>query len=247
MTSAAVPLSKRLLHGSVPRALFCWLAAQYIRLVWYTGRWRILGAEHPERFWRDGRPFIGAFWHGRILMMPCAWTTKMRMNMLISQHRDGELIARTIAHFRLATVRGSSRRGGSQALRSMLRSLKAGECVGFTPDGPRGPRMRAADGIVSLARVAGLPILPATFGVRHRKLLGSWDRFVVPLPFSRGVIIWGEPIELPLDADAAALERVRVAVEDSLNRLTDEADRTCGVAPVTPDAPAEPPTEHART
>ncbi len=234
------------MHGSALRGLFCWLVAQYIRLVWATGRWKVVGAEHPERFWREGRPFVGAFWHGRILMMPCAWQTPRRMNMLISQHRDGELIASTIAHFGLGTVRGSSRRGGAQAFRAMLRSLRAGEYVGITPDGPHGPRMRAADGIVTVARIAGLPILPASFGVSRRKILGSWDRFVVALPFSRGIIVWGAPIEVPDRSDPAALERVRQEVESALNRITDEADQLCGQPPVQPDALPVAPSGHAR-
>jgi len=232
-------------HGSALRGAFCWLVAFYIRLVWATGRWQVVGAEHPQRFWRAGEPFIGAFWHGRILMMPCAWQTSRRMNMLISQHRDGELIARTIGHFGLATVRGSSRRGGAQAFRAMLRALRAGEYVGITPDGPHGPRMRAADGIVTVARIAGLPILPATFGVSRRVVLGSWDRFVVALPFSRGVVAWGAPIEVPAEASPAALERMRREVEDALNRITDEADRRCGQAPVQPDALPVAPSSHA--
>ncbi|HYM29926.1 MAG TPA: lysophospholipid acyltransferase family protein [Candidatus Cybelea sp.] len=228
-------LGKRVIHGNALRGLFCWLTARYIRLVWATGRWRVIGGEHPESFWRADKPFIGAFWHGRILMMPCAWSTNRRMNMLISQHRDGELIARTIGHFGLCALRGSSRKGGTQALRAMLRALRAGECVGVTPDGPRGPRMRAADGIVSLARLAGIPILPATFGVSRRRLLSSWDRFVIALPFSRGVIVWGAPIKVAEDADAAAIEAARAAVEAALNRITDEADRQCGQTPVPPD------------
>lgn len=235
------------MHGTVLRGLFCWLVAQYIRLVWVTGHWRVIGGEYPGHFWREGRPFIGAFWHGRILMMPCAWQTSRHMNMLISQHRDGELIANTIAHFGLGSVRGSSRRGGAQALRSMLRALRAGEYVGITPDGPHGPRMRAADGIVTVARIAGLPILPATFGVSRRKLLGSWDRFVIALPFSRGVIIWGTPIEIPAQADEAVLEQVRLQVEGALNRITEEADRLCDQSPVPPDALVIAMSDHART
>ena len=128
----------------------------------------------------------------------------------------------------------SSSKGGAGALRAMLKALKAGDCVGITPDGPRGPRMRASDGIVNVARMSGAPILPATFGVSRGRVLGSWDRFLVAWPFGRGVIVWGQPIEVGRDADADALEDARARVEAGLNAVTREADRLSGRPPVEP-------------
>ena len=154
--------------------------------------------------------------------------------MLISQHRDGQIIARTVGHFGIKTVAGSSSKGGAQALRAMVKALKAGDCVGITPDGPRGPRMRATDGAVALARLSGAPIIPATFGAARGKVLPSWDRFLVAWPFGRGVIVWGDPIEVPRDADAAQLDASRLRVEGALNAITAEADRLTGRAPVEP-------------
>jgi lysophospholipid acyltransferase (LPLAT)-like uncharacterized protein len=217
---------KPVLKSDAVRRGLCWLGSLYIRLVFVTGRWRTINADIPETFWRDGRPFILCFWHGRILMMPKIWPRGRAIHMLISQHRDGQIIARTVAHFGIDTVAGSSSKGGTAALRSMLAALKRGECVGITPDGPRGPRMRASDGIVSLARMSGAAIVPATYSARPARALGSWDRFLVPAPFCRGVFIWGDPIVVDRDADAAAIERARLGVEESLNAITDEADRT---------------------
>ena len=97
--------------------------------------------------------------------------------MLISQHRDGQLIARTVRRFGIASIAGSTSHGGSAALRAILRALKAGQCIGVTPDGPRGPRMRATGGAVDIARLSGVPILPAAFATSRRRVLGSWDRF----------------------------------------------------------------------
>jgi lysophospholipid acyltransferase (LPLAT)-like uncharacterized protein len=154
--------------------------------------------------------------------------------MLISRHPDGQLIARTVAHFGIRTVAGSSSRGGGAALRLMVKALKAGDCVGITPDGPRGPRMRASEGAIHVARLSGAPLVPAAFGARARKVLGSWDRFVVAAPFAGGAFVWGEPIEVARDADDAAIERARRTLEDSLNAVTAEADRLCGQEPVEP-------------
>ena len=210
------------------RAALCWLAACYIRLVWRSCRWQVLGSEIPARFWDQGKPFIVAFWHGRLLMMPVNWRRDKPVHILISQHRDGELISRTVAHFGVGTVRGSSRRGGARALRLMVKALQANEYVGITPDGPRGPRMRASEGLITVARLAQVPILPGTYAVSRRHVLGTWDGFVIAYPFSRGVVIWGEPISVPEAADAAALEAARLDVETALNRLTAEADALCG-------------------
>jgi len=233
---------KKLLKSDGVRRLLCWLGSLYIRFVHASGSWQTIRGETPERYWREGKPFILCFWHGRLLMMPHCWNRRQSIHMLISQHRDGQIIARTVAHFGIQTVAGSSSKGGAQALRSMVNSLKAGDCVGITPDGPRGPRMRASDGIVSVARLAGVPIIPATFSSSKGKLLGSWDRFLVAAPFGRGVVVWGEPIAVPRDADTATLEALRQQVEKSLNAITEEADGLVGRPPVEPaPLPAEAP------
>ncbi|WP_096703873.1 lysophospholipid acyltransferase family protein [Magnetospirillum sp. 15-1] len=231
-------LAKRIGKSEGLRGLLCWLGSLYIRLVYLTGRWQVVNGGHAQALWDQGKPFILAFWHGRILMMPKSWRQAVPIHMLISQHRDGQLIARTVSHFGIDTVQGSTTRGGSAALRAMLKFLKNGECVGITPDGPKGPRMRASDGIVAVARLAGVPILPATFATSRRKLLGSWDRFAVALPFSRGVFVWGDPITVPKEADDTAMEAARQAVEDHLNAITRDADARMGQE--TPD-PADRP------
>lgn len=156
--------------------------------------------------------------------------------MLISQHRDGELIARTIGHFGLGTVRGSSARpgkqdkGGGGALRAMIRQLSRGEYVGITPDGPRGPNQKVSDGIVTVAQLSGAPILPVSFATTRRVHARSWDRFLIALPFSRGIFVWGTPHYVPRDADADTLEKARLSLARDLNRITAEADAYCGHA-----------------
>lgn len=224
-------LAKRIGKSERIRGALCWLASQYIRLVWATGRWQVEGADIPAAFWDQGKPFILAFWHGRLLMMPKCWRETMPIHMLISQHRDGQLIARTVGHFGIRTVEGSSTRGGAGALRAMLKALKAGECIGITPDGPKGPRMRASDGIVAVARMSGCPVIPATYAAANHRRLGSWDRFLVPLPFTRGVILWGQPIAIGRDVDEA---QARQIIEDALNTQAAEADRRMGAEPVQP-------------
>ncbi len=227
-------LAKAFSRSETVRRPLCWLAAQYIRLVRHTGRWETIGGEVAAEFWDRGEPFILAFWHGRIMMMPYCWRPTQPINMLISSHRDGLLIARTVSHFGIDTVAGSTTRGGTAALRTMLKSLKDGVSVGITPDGPHGPYMRASDGVVQLARLSGAKILPCTFAAARRRVVGSWDRFVLAWPFSRGLFLWGQPIAVARDADEAALEAARLAVESSLNALTREADARMGQGPLVP-------------
>src|SRR5512134_476823 len=131
---------RRFRKSDTLRRVGCWLAAQYIRLVWATGRWEIRNGGTPERFWREGQPFIIGFWHGRLLILPAMWPRTSKISMLISMHRDGELIAKAISYFGHGTVRGSAAkpgstkdRGGAAALRGMLKALKAHEYVGITP------------------------------------------------------------------------------------------------------------------
>jgi lysophospholipid acyltransferase (LPLAT)-like uncharacterized protein len=210
------------------RRALCWLISIYIRIVFRTGSWRVEGGEVPTRLHEAGRSFILAFWHGRLLMMPMAWDRRQPIHMLISAHRDGRIIADAVKHFGIASVAGSTRRGGSAALRAMVKLLRGGACVGITPDGPRGPNEVASLGIVAAARMAQVPIVPLSYAARRRWRLPSWDRFQLALPFTAGLFLWGEPIAVPPDADADALESARRLVEERLTALGRKADRRMG-------------------
>src|SRR6185503_20551219 len=230
----AMRVMKRWLRSDAAVQLGCWLIHVYARLVWLTGRWTIEGGEIPQRFHAAGRPVILAFWHGRLQMMPYCWDRRVPMHMLISAHTDGRLIAGAVKYFGIEWIAGSSRDGGGGAVRQILRRLKAGACIGITPDGPDGPAMRAKPGIAAVARLSGAPVLPAAYATRRRRILKSWDRFHLPLPFTRGVFIWGEPILIAGALDDAAMEERRVLVETRLNLITAEADRRMGHAAVAP-------------
>ena len=238
--SRARALLKRTGRLQAVQGALAWTAAGHIRAVRSTTRWQTVNGEAAEAAWSGERPAIIAFWHNRLLLMPYCWRSARPFHMLISSHPDGQLIARTVAHFGIGTVAGSSRRGGRDALRGLIRKLQAGESVGITPDGPRGPRMRAQDGVLALARITGVPILPAAAAVSRRLVLNTWDRLVVSLPFSRGAMVWGTTIAVPRDADDAALEGYRRQLKDELTRVTALADGLVGAAPIAAD-----PLQHA--
>jgi len=237
---------KRWSKGESAQRLACWLGAWYLRLVFWTGRWTVEGDAEPRRMWREGKPFILCFWHGRLLMMPFAWNPPRGarkaaggapIHMLISAHHDGRLIARAVGHFGIDTIAGSDNRNTMSAMRSLVRAVRKGNCIGITPDSPPGPRMRAKPGVAVLARLAGVPVIPASYSVARRRVLGSWDRLVVPKPFSRGVFLWGEPIAVAPDADDKAIDQARRRIEEALTQLSAEADRRCGHQAIEPGPP----------
>ena len=228
---------KRIARVDAVRRVLSGLIAAYVGLVYRSSRWRVVGGETPRALWDTREPFILGFWHARGLMMPPSWKQGVPIRMLVSSHADGQLMARTVAHFGIGSVAGSTTRGGTLGLRRLIAALGAGECVGITPDGPRGPRMRASEGVVVVARLSGRAIVPAAYSTERGRLLPSWDRFLLPWPFGRGVLVWGEPIRVPRDADADAREVLRLCVEEALNAVSREADRLCRRTPVEP-APA---------
>jgi len=224
-------LFKRFVRSRFGRRAIVATGIGYLRLVRATSRWRTVGAEIPERLWAAQQPFIVCFWHERLLLMSFAWDYARPFSMLNSMHVDGRLIAEITSHFGVGSISGSSTRGGTAALRALLAALKSGASVGLTLDGPRGPRRQASVGVVQFARLGRVPIVPLTAATSRRRVLGTWDRFQVNLPFSRGVYVWGDPIEVPADADAAGIEAMRARLESELTRLGDEADRLVGHAP----------------
>ena len=230
-------LLKQGLSGTVAQGVVASLAALYVRVIHGTGHWRIIGEESPEDLHARGRNFIIAFWHGRLLMMAYAWKRTDQVHMLVSQHRDGRLISGLMTRFGSKSVFGSTTRGGAGALLQLARLVRDGAIVGITPDGPRGPRMRVQPGIIQLARLTGVPILPVSYSAAPTRRFESWDRFVLPRPFGRGLIIWGEPVSVPRDARGGDLESSRLELEARLNELTRRADEAMGHRAVEPAAP----------
>ncbi len=173
--------------------------------------------------WAAHAPIIYAVWHGRILLLPRLYGRR-GSHALASRSRDGELVARWISRFGLVPVRGSSTRGGGEALRQLARVLRQGGEVVVVPDGPTGPREVLKAGVIALARLSGAPIVPTAFGASREWRLHSWDEFRIPKPFARCVVRFGEPIRIPAGADRAALEAARKDVEAALRSLTWQVD-----------------------
>ena len=219
-----------------PRAAAGWLPAVArlaALLIGALGRtWRV---EHPHDYAaedariRGGESCVYAFWHGR--MLPLVYTHRGRgIAVLISRHRDGEWIARVIEALGFRTARGSSTRGGEAGVLEMLALAGDGHCLAITPDGPRGPARKVKPGLAYLASRTGWPIVPVATAARRAWVLHSWDRFRVPLPFTRVHVAYGEPIRVPAGLDDAGEDQWRSRIEAALDELTSRSAAAVGEA-----------------
>lgn len=234
-------------QSAAARAILSRLVAGYIWLVTQTTRWQFHGKAAADELAADeSRGLIAAFWHGRLFMSATyAPARKRRVYAMISNNHDGELIADIVALFGVRGVRGSTydrakrRAKGGLAAYETARTALADEhaIVGITPDGPRGPLMRAQPGAAQLAIATGCPVLPIAYSVTRGWLLSNWDRFLVPAPFGRGAVVYGAVLWPPTSGsseDAAAFD---AAVEHALIDATNRADSLCGRAPIAPGPP----------
>jgi lysophospholipid acyltransferase (LPLAT)-like uncharacterized protein len=242
---------KRILSSSVVQAAIGRLLGLYMLLVGATTRWTYINRAAMERIRAEGGPVVICFWHGRIVLSHLGWRHGAQpVKVLISNSREGAVATNTARVVRIGVIRGSKSRGGRQkggteAMREMLRHMSGAGAVAIAPDGPRGPRMRAQMGPVQLAKHMNAPIVTFAWATRGRKVLNSWDRFVLPSPFSQGYYAWGDPIRVKPDATADEMEAARRRLEDELTRITSEVDRLAGLplieaaaAPAQQEAPA---------
>ncbi len=166
------------------------------------------------------RPHIFAFWHRYILLMPVIYklyAPNKNLTVLISRSRDGEFITRVIEYFGLSVTRGSTNRSGHIAMRQLVTKLREEQCdIAFTPDGPRGPRGEIKPGVLCLSQWESLPIIPIYLSYTWKITLNSWDRFVIPLPFSQCTIHIGEPLVVPSDEDLSVSTKSQRHLEEAL-------------------------------
>lgn len=228
---------KRLAGSDMAKAALGGLAAGYLRLVHAGVRWQIEGSEHRDAALGGDGGLIAAFWHGRLLITPMLPSGARQRVAMISRARDGDIITAVVGRFGIETVRGSTRdrikgqaKGGSEAFAAAVEAVHDGALVGITPDGPIGPRMRAHGGAAALALATGAAVLPLSYSTARGRLLGSWDRFLLPAPFGRGAIVYGRPLRP--EAVNGDPDRFRLAIEAALTEAQNRADALCGRAAI---------------
>ncbi len=209
----AFSLRQRLALAVAPPLVACGMKA----LSW-SARWDVRGIEHWNALQEERGRAIVAIWHESMGL--AAWYHRgSGGHTLTSYSFDGEIAARVLRHFGMRAIRGSSSRGGSDALKSFECAFPHLNIVGFTLDGPRGPRRVAKPGIAVLAARLRSPVLPQAYAVVPAWRLRSWDRFPIPKPFAHVIAAYGPPVTPPEDDSPEAVEAMRLRVEDALNRL----------------------------
>lgn len=195
------------------------LGARTLDALFRTVHYRVLTPE-PYKTQR----VVYALWHGRLL--PLVYYHRHQGVMtIISQSADGEYIARVVQRWGYQAARGSSSRGGQEALREMIAAAHDGRSIAITPDGPRGPLQKLKRGVLTASQQTGLPILPMACAATRAWWFESWDRFLVPKPFSTVFVRYGEPVLIPADCDDNGLLAYEQQVEHALNELTESVDR----------------------
>lgn len=169
---------------------------------------------------------IYLFWHETMLYPACAYS-RFRIAILVSRHRDGELIAQVVRMLRGVSLRGSTdrggKRGGMAAIRGMMRHGRANH-LAITPDGPRGPRRKVQDGPIYLASRSSMPLVPTGFAFENPWRMGSWDRMALPRPFTRARCVIAPPIDVPKNLDRRRLAEYRERVQSVIDRVQEQAE-----------------------
>ncbi len=193
-----------------------------LRVLGHTWRIRSINREPWETMRRAKRGFIFSLWHGQLL--PLLWHHRGEgVVVLISEHKDGEMVARAAASLGFGLIRGSSSRGGDRALISISREVEAGKEVAITPDGPKGPSQKFAPGALVAAQRSDSFIVPIGVTADRAWRLRSWDRFMIPKPFARVTIAYGEPTKV-----VAPTARAAAAEGPRFEQLMSDAGRMSG-------------------
>ncbi len=219
----------RPLRNPIVQGVLSWVLARWMQFCFATIRWTHENEGVAEQIWAEGGGVLCSYWHSRISLSPACWPLDRAQPIkgLVSLSPDGQFIARAMALQGIPAVRGSSAnkdkadraKGGSQALRDGLRQLKVG-ALAVTPDGPRGPARRMAEGLPLLAKLSGAPVLFIGISCNPAIRLKSWDTALLPLPFVRGAIVW-DVARYPQGAD---LSDVALSWTERLNAVEDRAD-----------------------
>lgn len=234
---------KKIAQSKALQNIAGWIFATYAKFVYKTSAFKHVGKENFSNQVDKGGSVIAIFWHGRIMMIPFFADFYMKnppMYAMTSLHRDGRMIARALECLGFKTVGGSRAKknkegaivkdgGGTRAFIELMNIFKTKQAFfGTPPDGPRGPYQYLSPGMLKLAQKTGVPVMPVAYSAKRAKLLGTWDKFMVPAPFNKGVFMYGKLYKVPLALKGDAFEKFRKEKEKELQKLTAEADRLVG-------------------
>ena len=204
-------LRKRILKSDWFNVIVSRLVAYLMRFSYFTTRWQLHNYKIPEEYIQADKPLLVAMWHDQLMTAPCAWRFSKPLHVLASQHSDGKLIAKIVESFGMRPVYGSTGKCAISSLKQLITICKEGNCLAIIPDGPRGPRHIASQGIVTIAQMTQTDILVYASVVKRFKQCNSWDKFIIAYPFNKGVI----------SLDILKYEDIKdMPVEEACNLLT---------------------------
>ena len=214
--------------SSIGQAILAWVISIIIKLLSGSIKWENLIEENKKSALLPNKAIIVVFWHERIAVMSDIWPMEKPLAMLQSPHSDGKLIARAINRLGFQTVWGSTNRNAVGGILGLVRKAKEGVSIGITPDGPRGPALVCSSGAIAVAKVSGLPIVPIAWSTSKFWRLNNWDKSLLPKPFSKGIWVWGKPMNVPKDASKSDIEKLTKELSKQLDYNTKIADKYFG-------------------
>ena len=211
---------KKVLQNKLTQKFLGWIISFYLKFCFQSSLWYVKNDEVINNLITKKKVLV-FFWHNRLLMAPFCWNYKNKFKMLISQHHDGRIISYAVSHFGIETIQGSSSKSKISSAKSILKELEGLNVVGITPDGPRGPKEKIKEGIISIQKKTNAIIIPLSYSARFKIKLNSWDNFIFIFPFNKFVAVWGNPITY--NSKESILKNIQ-RVESELKRVTKLSD-----------------------
>ena len=190
------------------------------KFICFSIKWKCYDEIQKSNIFNNKNQYIFCCWHNRLFLGPHLLPRNRIINALQSSHSDGMITSIAFKYLGMNVILGSSMKGGMQAFRKMVKCIQNGESIAITPDGPKGPKETVKEGVIKLAQITGIPIVPLVWSTKKFKLINSWDHFVIPFPFSKGVYTFGEPIYVDKKINENNFEILRLEVESEIKRLT---------------------------
>ena len=197
------------------------------KFICFSIRWKCYDEDQKSNVINNKDQYIFCCWHNRLFLGPHLLPRNRIINALQSSHSDGMITSIAFKYLGMNVILGSSMKGGMQAFRKMVKCIKNGESIAITPDGPKGPKETVKEGVIKLAQITGIPIVPLVWSTKKFKLIDSWDNFVIPFPFSKGIYTFGKPIYVDKKISQNNFEILRLEVESEIKRLTKLVNYKC--------------------
>ena len=211
---------KRFSKTSAGQKLIGFLYYFITKLVSLSIKWEYFEQSKKSKIIDNRYKYIFCCWHNKLFLGPHLLPRNRVINALQSSHSDGMITSLAFQYLGMKVILGSSKKGGMQAFRKMVKCLQLGESIAITPDGPKGPKEKVKQGIIKLAQMTNTPIIPLVWATRKYKIINSWDDFVLPYPFSKGIYSFGKPIYIEKKININKFELERQNLENEIKRLT---------------------------